>query len=353
MTRQEGINKLIEDYNLSGILLINLEYPFIDPNFIYITQPKSGIFEYSILFYDGEINLYTNKLEFDAAKEIRGKIYLMQNFYEQLKQFKKYSRIGINAKFLPTKLFNFLKNLGIQLVDISEDLEEIREIKTKEEIENVKKAIKISEKALNKVLSLDLRELKEKELKAELEYYMNKYGASGFAFDTIVAYDENSALPHYRTGTNDKYPEKVILIDFGAKYNNYCSDITRTFILTNDKEIIEAYNTVLEAQTKAIEAIEIGKEAGEIDRIARNIIESKYGNVFIHSLGHMFGIEIHEGKRLYKDQHWKIKEGHLFTIEPGAYFKGKFGIRIEDDIYISKKVEILTNFPKDIDFIRI
>ena len=343
--------RLLEDYNLDAIVLINLEYPFVDPNFIYFTKPRSGIFEHSTLVITPEEKiLFTSPLEANAAKQLGVNVRVTKRNEEVFKFLKKFSRIGINKKFLPVHIYEKLSSLGLQLVDVSEELEELREIKTSEEIEFIKQAIKISEKALDKVISLEIRKMTEKELAAELEYYMKKYGADGFAFDTIVAYDENAALPHYQTGSNDHYPKKLILIDFGAKYRHYCSDITRTFILEKDREIIEAYSTVLEAQKEAIEKVKEGEIAENIDKTAREIIERKYPGKFIHSLGHMFGIQIHEGKRLAPGQKWQLKSGMVFTIEPGVYLEGKFGIRIEDDILVKKDgKEVLTSFPKELD----
>ncbi len=343
--------EIIEEYKLDGILLINLQHPLVDPNFLYFLKPKSGIFENSALLITGkERILFTTELEAPAAKGLGVKIEIANSFRDLYKHIKRLSRVGINKKFLPASVFEKLKSLGIQLVDVSEELEEIREIKTKEEVELIREAIRISEKALSKVISSDVRKMREVELAAELEYYMKKYGSQGLSFDTIVAYDENSAIPHYKTGSNDKYPEKVILIDFGAKYRNYCSDITRTFILNKEEEILDVYNTVLEAQMRAIERIREGGIAENIDRVAREIIDEKYPGKFIHSLGHMFGIEIHEGKRLRPGQKWKLKEGMVFTVEPGIYLDGKFGVRIEDDVLVKKDgYEILTSFPKELE----
>ncbi len=354
MFAREKAVKLIEELNLDAIVLINFEYPFVDPNFLYFTQPKSGIFEYSALIITKEnARLFTSSLEFEAAKQIQGVEAIKFNKFDEIwREIKKFRRVGINSKFLPAKFYQKLTSLGLLVTDISEELEELREKKTKEEIEKVKKAIEISEKALKKIIyNTNPLDFDEKELKAELEYYMTKYGAEGFAFDTIVAFDENASLPHYKTGSNNKKPEKLILIDFGAKYQNYCSDITRTFILKEEKKIIEVYETVLEAQLRAIELAKEGELAANLDKAAREIIEKKYPEKFVHSLGHMFGIQIHEGKRLYYTQQWKLERGHLFTIEPGVYLEGEFGIRIEDDIYINEKgeKEILTSFPKELD----
>ncbi len=358
----EKAKKLLDELNLDAIVIYNGVYPFISPNFLYFFQPKSGIFEGStLLITKDEVVLYTSKLEESAAKENdlvkRGeiKVEVLDDRKKLFRKLKGFRRIGLEFENISASFYRRIENLGVLIVDVSEELNELRAIKEEWEIEKIKKAVHVSEKALKKLIEeSDLRKMSESEIKAELEYLIAKQGC-GLAFDTIVAFDGNAAIPHYTTKGVEKGAKKVILIDFGAKCDNYCADITRTFIIAKEDEIIKAYNAVLEAQIKAIETIKEGIEASHPDKIAREIIKSKGFNDYPHSLGHMLGILVHDGKiRLHHKVTEKLKAGMIFTVEPGIYIEEKFGIRIEDDIAVRKeKAEVLSSFPKELDDVMI
>ncbi len=358
--RIKKIVDVINSLNLDGILLANLGYPSIDHNFIYTVQPRIGIFEGAALLITPEAAmLYVSRLEESAARALeaarKGELEIIpvdnpRQIYRDLKRFR---RIGINMSFTPHTSYMKLAELGLSIVDVSEELEAIRMMKDEDEIELIRKASRIAEKALKETMTLDVRGMSESELKAELEYRMVKYGGE-IAFPTIVAYDENAAFPHYTTGANNKHPEKLILIDLGVKYRNYVCDITRTFILSWDEELVKAYNAVLSSQLRAIEKIKAGVKAEEPDIEARNVIRSKGYPEYPHSLGHMIGVNVHEGRRLRKGQKYELRENMVFTVEPGIYLEGRFGIRIEDDVVVRRMgAEIITSFPKEPEKIRI
>ncbi len=358
--RLDKIVEMIDNLNLDGVLLTNLGVPMIDYNFIYIVQPRIGIFEgATLLITPSNSVLYVSRLEESAARELelardgRLKVVTLDGYGKLRKDLKRLRRVGMNLRFTPYHIYKRVADLGLLVMDVSEELEEIRMVKDEDEIELIRKASRIAERALRETVSLDVRRMKESELKAELEYRMVKYGGE-IAFPTIVAYDENAAFPHYTTGANDKLPEKLILIDFGAKYGNYVCDITRTFILSMDDEIVKVYKTVLSAQLRAIEKIRAGVDAEEPDIEARNTIKAEGYPDYPHSLGHMIGVNVHEGKRLRKGEKYKLVENMVFTVEPGIYLQGRFGVRIEDDIVVRKDAaEIITSYPKDSEQVRI
>lgn len=231
------------------------------------------------------------------------------------------------------------KYTGVQFVDIGNMIEIIRQIKTPEEISAMQKAQDITDKAFSHVLSVLTPNMTELDVAVELEYAMRKAGASGIAFDTIAVSGDASALPH-GTPRNIKLRPGFLTMDFGAKFDDYCSDMTRTVVIGKaDEDIKKLYNTVLRAQLSAIEYLRAGADAGEADKVARDIIDSfaEYNGAFGHSLGHSVGLFIHESPRLSKGSFGrKLRVGEILTVEPGIYLFGKYGCRIEDMVAIEE-----------------
>ena len=176
---------------------------------------------------------------------------------------------------------------------------------------------------------------------------MVKLGAQGLAFDTIVAFGKNSAIPHHVTGDTPLTENTVVLIDTGAKYKGYCADITRTYFFGKPNgKFIDRYNAVLDANLLAEEKIYVGLSVKDADNIARQSLKQVgLDNFFTHSLGHGLGLDIHESPSLSPKGEGTILENSPFTIEPGVYFDGEYGIRIEDTVYISgeKLIRLFTD----------
>ena len=192
----------------------------------------------------------------------------------------------------------------------------------------------------------------ELDVAVELEYAMRKGGADSFAFETIAVSGDASALPH-GTPRNVKLKKGFLTMDFGAKYQGYCADMTRTIVIGKaDDEIKKLYNTVLKAQLSAIDYLKEGADCGEADKVARDIIDSvpEYKGAFGHSLGHSVGLFIHESPRLYSRGFGrKLNVGEILTVEPGIYLFGKYGCRIEDMVAIEKDgVHNFTHSTKDL-----
>ena len=239
-----------------------------------------------------------------------------------------------------------------ELVNLGNTIEVIRQIKTPTEIEKMQKAQDITDAALASLLKIITPNMTELDVAVELEYAMRKGGADSFAFETIAVSGDASALPH-GTPRNVKLRPGFLTMDFGAKYEGYCADMTRTIVIGKaDEDIKKLYNTVLRAQTEALAYLKEGADCGEADKIARDIIDSvpEYKGAFGHSLGHSVGLFIHESPRLYSRGFGrKLNVGEILTVEPGIYLFGKYGCRIEDMVAIEKDgVYNFTKSPKDL-----
>lgn len=229
-------------------------------------------------------------------------------------------------------------------------IRELAEYKDEREMQLVRDAQKITDDAFAAVLPLLRPDMKETDVAAEIEYQMKKRGASGTSFETIAVSGTNSARPH-------GVPRPVVLekgfltMDFGCYCKGYASDMTRTVVIGKaDQEMKKVYDTVLRAQLAAIEAVREGMLGCELDKVARDIIYAAgYEGCFGHGLGHGVGIYIHENPRISGVGRKPLTKGHIFTVEPGIYLKGKYGVRIEDMIQMTANGPVdITKSPKDL-----
>lgn len=237
-------------------------------------------------------------------------------------------------------------------VNIGDTIEVIRQIKSADEIEKMQKAQDITDSALAHLLKIITPDMTELDVAVELEYAMRKGGADSFAFETIAVSGDASALPH-GTPRNVKLKKGFLTMDFGAKYEGYCSDMTRTVVIGKaDDDIRKLYNTVLKAQTEALAYLRQGADCGEADKVARDIIDAvpEFKGAFGHSLGHSVGLFIHESPRLYSRGFGrKLNVGEILTVEPGIYLFGKYGCRIEDMVAITEDgIHNFTHSPKEL-----
>jgi Xaa-Pro aminopeptidase len=249
--------------------------------------------------------------------------------------------VGFEGAFVSFEAYHRLckKYPSIEFVDIEDTVEQLRQIKSPEEIAKMQKAQDITDKAFSHILNVLTPNMTELDVAVELEYVMRKNGAETVAFETIAVSGDASALPH-GTPRNIKLRPGFLTMDYGAKLDGYCSDMTRTVVIGKaDAEIKKLYNTVLNAQQSALNYLKEGADCGEADKIARDIIDSnsEYKGAFGHSLGHSVGFFIHESPRLSKMAFGnKMRVGEIYTVEPGIYLFGKYGCRIEDMVAIEK-----------------
>ena len=236
-------------------------------------------------------------------------------------------------------------------MELGEEVNLLRCIKTEEELEKVAKAEAIGDQAFQKILGDIKPGVTELTIAAKLDYYMRELGAEGNSFDTIVASGLHSAMPHAVPTAKKLEKGDFITMDFGCRYDGYCSDMTRTVVLgeasSKQKEI---YGIVLKAQMAALEQICAGKTGSEVDQVARGLIaEAGYGEYFGHGLGHSVGLFIHEEPRLSPKCHSVLQKNMTMTVEPGIYIPEFGGVRIEDLVVITEKgCRNLAHTPKEL-----
>ncbi|RDE31778.1 aminopeptidase P family protein [Parageobacillus thermoglucosidasius] len=314
----------------AGVAVISQDKAVFITDFRYIEQASKQVQGFEIVKHTGPI------VE-EVAKQV-ARLHIQKLGFEQedvsYATFKAYEQ-AVNAELVPTSLV----------------VEKLRLIKSESEIKILKEAAAIADAAFEHILSFIRPGVKEIEVANELEFFMRKQGATSSSFDTIVASGYRSALPH--GVATDKVIEKgeLVTLDFGAYYNGYCSDITRTVAVGEiSDELKTIYNIVLEAQLRGMKGIKPGMTGKEADALTRDYITEKgYGDYFGHSTGHGIGLEIHEGPTLSARSDIVLAPGMVVTVEPGIYIPGLGGVRIEDDTVVTENGnEALTHSPKEL-----
>lgn len=291
--------------------------------------------------------LYTDMRYMEAAEKLLKGSEVTPVLYKQdelLKRLATYKSVGISFNETAHIEYLALEKAGVKLENIDAQLSEAMSVKNDWEKENIAKACEIAEDAFLALLPEIKEGMTETEIAALLEYNMRKRGAQGLSFATIVAFGAHAAVPHHETGNAKLKFGDEILIDFGCKVNGYCSDITRTFLFGDDKnhaEFKKAYNAVLTAHNLVKEQLKSGMTGVEADAIARNYLtQAGYGKLFTHSLGHGIGLNVHEQPSVSPKGANILKDGMVFSDEPGVYAAGEYGIRIEDTVTLNNgKVE--------------
>jgi len=229
------------------------------------------------------------------------------------------------------------RKLKVKMVRSQKLLTDLRAVKSENDLKMMKKTQRIAEKSFKEVLPLINTGITEKELAAELVYRFQKNDADDKAFDPIVVSGVNSSMPHGVPG-DVKIGRGFLTIDFGARYNGWCSDTTRTLCIGEpDSEMIRVYDTVLKAQRAGINAARAGVACKDVDEAARAVIEDAgYGENFGHGFGHGLGLEVHEAPSLAKSSKEKLPAGAVVSAEPGIYLPGRYGVRIEDCLFITE-----------------
>lgn len=227
---------------------------------------------------------------------------------------------------------------GAVFSPLGDELEKLRWIKTPKELERIKNAQAVTTAAFAHILDYIRPGLTEADVALELEFFMRKNGAECTAFETICVSGKKTSMPHGRPEDVKLTPNSFITMDFGARFEGYCSDMTRTVCLGQaDERQRLVYETVLKAQETAVSFVKAGLAGKEIDASARNVIEQAgFGEYFSHSLGHSVGIEIHENPNFSPRSEEIIPAGAVVTVEPGIYIEGEFGVRIEDMVSVTE-----------------
>ena len=362
MPAKDRLQRIFENARGDPDVVAILNGSHVDPNFFYISGYRSGLFEGNMLFLfpDRRVEVLTNPLEEEAARQRKDyKVHVERNYSRAGHRkvvssiLKGCKRVGVNFQGI-----SHLDYLGLErllgtkeLVDVSDALSKSRLVKDPDELEALSKAARIISKVVDDVPGLVKAGMTERALKAQIDYQMVEQGADSPSFESIVAFGENSALPHYSAGERRLRKGDNILVDVGARYRLYCSDITRTFFFGRAAPSQrEAFAKVLEAQTKAIAGVREGVTGRDVHKIAAKVIDnSRFRGRFTHGLGHSLGLEVHDGAGLSLRNPRRLKQNMVMTVEPGIYLPGEGGVRIEDDVVVTKdSCRALTTSPKDL-----
>lgn len=320
----------------TATVLLTQNSQFVIVDFRYFDQAKKQCSDSVILLSDDVNHTISQRIN-DCLKE--------ENIF----------RLGFEKDQLTVQEYeNFVKDLNADLVGVN--LSELRLYKSVEEIEIMQRAAEIADEAIEYIMGVIRPQMKETEVELLLYNKIRAAGAKSFSFNTIVASGHRGALPHGVASDKIIEDHDFVTIDFGAIYKGYCSDLTRTFAMSRqaDPRLIEIYDIVLRAQNAAIQACRSGMKTRDLDKVARDIItQAGYGEYFQHGTGHGLGILIHETPRLNQVSSETLQEGMVVTIEPGIYIPGLGGVRIEDDVLITKDGCIrLTKSDKQLKYIR-
>lgn len=300
--------------------------------------------------------------DFELAEISSG--FPLKKLLEKLADKHKIKLLGIEEKNLTVSEFKLIKK---HFKTKHFDLNKIRSIKNSSEISKIEKACKLGDKTFTHILKRIKLGISEKEVANEIESFIKKNGGD-LSFPSIVAFGKNSAIPHHVPNNDKLINNQIIKLDFGVKLNHYCSDMTRTvFFGRANEQFKKMYNTVLRAQKLAIDYLsschselvsespksrsrnKFGMTGKKVDRVARDHIVSKGYPTIPHSLGHGIGLDVHEAPSLSPKSKDILKEGMVFSIEPGIYLPDFGGVRIEDLAVIEKEnLRLLTKSPKNI-----
>ncbi|MCK5540233.1 MAG: aminopeptidase P family protein [Deltaproteobacteria bacterium] len=320
----------------------------------------SGDSAYFLLSADQDQFFTDGRYTTQAADEIPDSLELIRinslnNLCQQIKENPKIKKLGIDEGNLSAGTWLKLRRSlnRKEPVAVASILSEPRKYKDSEEIAHLRKAIEIAEAALLKSLPQLHPGISESDLAAEIEYQMRRAGGEKVAFPLIIASGPRSALPHGVASKRFINPGDIVTIDFGACYRGYHSDQTCTFFLeAPDQEVQRVYNTLYQAQSHGLKALEAEITAKELDHQVREVLtKAKLGQWFSHGTGHGIGLEIHEAPSISQHSPDGILEpGMVFTIEPGCYFPNRWGIRIEDMIHLGDQgAEKLTTIDKSLE----
>lgn len=343
---------------VDAVAFTNGTEPNIDLSFFWVTGIPNGIFEGGVaIATPRNVEVVSSELEESSAREggVKTAVYRTPKEREELvkKRFNRFDKIGVNSEELTYANFKFFRKCAgkAKLVDVSEEVGRARMIKSGDEIARIQRACDITSKTAKAIPDFISEGITETAAAAELNYMMMKLGASSTAFTTNASFGPATAEPHYNPAARRLGKGQFALFDFGAQYMRYASDLTRTFVCSRaDAKQKEMHEVVLQAQLAAIDAIHGGAHGKRVDAVARNIVErSAFKGKFIHGTGHGLGVSVHDpgGIRMSKDM--ILEPGMVMTVEPGVYIRGYGGVRIEDDVLVTKGgCRVLTSAPKEL-----
>ena len=359
--RAKKLRNILQEKNLDGFLVSNFY------NILYLTGFKTlteneregwglvtikNVYLFTDLRYVKSQNSKV-KNESQKLKVITPEKGLIKHLQEIVRE-EKIQRLGFEGDDLIVNELQKIKEqlINVELVSLEKLIIKIREIKNEEEINKIRIACQIADRCLEKIIKTIKIGTSEKETAFRIEFWLKEKGCD-LSFYPIIAIDKNSAVPHYDTknGNNEKVKKNsIILIDFGAKFQDYHSDMTRiVFIGKPTDEMINTYKALLNAQEKTIEQLKIDNNPVSIDQFCRQLLTFNFKlSTYSHSTGHGVGLQIHEYPKISFTSTDVLLPNQVITIEPGAYIKDKWGMRVEDTLLIkeNKQIEVLTQFSK-------
>ena len=352
--RRKKLRRLIKQQGIDALLVTNytnvtyLTGFTVDDSYLLVTGTDE------IILSDAR---YTTQLQEECPGlklDIRGPGVDMVEAIARAARSAKLRKLGCEADSMTVGLQQRIdgKLSKVEINATSGMVETLRLIKDRKEIDLLREAVRFAQKGFE-VLRATLRgDLTEKQVAADLEHQLRGLGAKGCSFPSIIAVGDHAALPH-ATPTDRRIEESsFVLVDWGADGGLYKSDLTRVLATGKISPKLERiYRVVLKAQIQAIAAIKPGVTCHQVDRVARGVIEKAgFGKRFGHGLGHGIGLDIHEGPRLTSNNPQELQPGMVVTVEPGIYLPGFGGVRIEDDVLVTKKShEVLTDVPKQLE----
>ncbi len=316
---------------LDCVLIVNTESK--DPNFDYFSGLK-GLFEHEVLVVKrNSVLLLASSLEYaNAVSQGKVQVKLRKRNSNILMKELKGRRVGFNSAFTPVDLYKVVKKKykPARMVSVAKNLEEARAVKTTRELDSIRKAVEITKKALREIPSFFREGVTEVGLAERFDSLLEKFGSEDLAFKTIVSFGKNSALPHHEPDSTKLRRGDLILIDAGAKFDGYCSDLTRTFAFKARGDKIEKmFRAVSDTRIEVLKKLKPGASVKEIAGIYNQTLK-KNGFKPVHAFGHSLGVEVHESVGE------KIRRGMVLAVEPGVYLTGFGGVRLEDDFFIGE-----------------
>ncbi len=343
--------------DVDAVVLKNGTEPNLDHSFFYATGIINGLFEAAVaIVRPHSVEVLSSELEELSAHQagIRTTVYRTSAQGEAIlkRKLRGLKRIGINASGLTHENYLSIKRSakGARLVNVSREIDRARMLKDQEEVDRIRKACTIASRTADDIPEFLRAGIIETEAAAEIDYRMMRLGASGPSFPTNASFGPGTAEPHYSPGAVRLKKGKLALFDFGASYKRYVSDITRTLVCSApSRSQREMYDIVQTAQETAIGVIHDGAHGKEVDAAARKIIDgSKFKGRFIHGTGHGLGISVHDPGYISGSRDMVLREGMVLTVEPGVYVRNVGGVRIEDDVLVTRRgCKVLTDATKE------
>jgi Xaa-Pro aminopeptidase len=352
--RRNRLRKLLGPTGADALLVTNFK------NVTYLTG-FTGDDSYLLVTHDGETLVTDPRYTTQLAEEcpglklrIRAPGERMLPVVSDIVAGAKVKRLGIEAHSATVGLERSLAEAlpKTELLPTDGLVEQLRIVKDRDEVKQTRLACRQAERAFEVVRGLIQPQMTERDLAAELEYQACKFGAKALSFPAIVAVGPRAALPHATPTAQPLDASDFTLVDWGVNSGLYMSDLTRIIVTGRiSPKLRKVYGVVLAAQLAAIDAIRPGRTCEQVDRVARKIIsKAGFGPAFGHGLGHGTGLEIHEAPRLAVGQKTRLRPGMIVTVEPGIYLPGWGGVRIEDDVLVTRTGhEVLSNVPKQMD----